>query len=244
MRMTKIHPHNRNMRNVRRAGQLQRQIERTELARLLAKQFSRFQNPDRRRSISALLSVLVTILSVVITVLLSPFFNDFVSKYLPYLDMKPPQITGIAPDIRNTVLVDARISDFVIYYDEKGSGLSLKDSKISIERKLDRRPIASQLEVKSGELHLVLDDTLDYGEYLIDMRLVDHKGNQTQLTLPFLIREGNDIKLTLHAHRFDDFPVDRVSRNQETCTPTISSLNDSSFMFLISILQMRARNLS
>jgi hypothetical protein len=132
----------------------------------------------------------------------------FLSKcsLLYYLDNNNPIIENIAPDISKHANINKEIKNFKIIYDENESGLDLNKSSVAIYMKQEGndKPLKGELVFAHKEMNLKLSDDLKYGEYLMDIQLVDKAKNQNKQQHKFFVKEQEDLGISIRYETFDE----------------------------------------
>ncbi len=148
----------------------------------------------------------------ILTLTLSDPSIHFLSK-IPifyYLDKNKPLVEKIIPAIDKSSLVDKTTKYFKISCEDKDSELNLDKSYLKISRKENQAyiPISGKLDKTNFSFNFSLEKELKYGEYLLEVLLVDKADNENEFRVPFVVREKDELAFSTSYRKFEDSSVD------------------------------------
>lgn len=134
---------------------------------------------------------------------------------LHYLDTVKPYISYTIPDFAANKSISPDINEIEIAYQESGSGINRSQSKIELylKRGVDYISIQqSEGYENKVDSTLVLDlkEKLKYGQYRLDVSLVDKASNRLDTSYPFVVRETEYIKVSTSYCTFDKYKRQRI----------------------------------
>lgn len=136
-----------------------------------------------------------------LTLILTLLFNGpliwFLSKVpvLHRLDKNAPLIESVSPDIRKSPNVDKRTDVFNAAFLEEDSGIDYKKSDIKISYKDNQKNVSLKGKVNktASEISFLPEKELQYGEYLLEVLLVDKANNKNEFMKSFVVRERDEL---------------------------------------------------
>jgi hypothetical protein len=161
--------------------------------------------PKREFVIGMLISLLMPIL------FHEPLINLLTKiPILYYLDTVKPYISQTVPDFVADKSISPDINAIEIGYLELGSGLDNSRSKIELYMKSGINYVLTQSSAGYGQTGdstwvFELKEKLKYGQYRLDVSLVDKGSNRLDASYPFVIREADYIKVSTSYCPFDTY---------------------------------------
>jgi hypothetical protein len=143
-------------------------------------------------------------LGVIFSESLSGFLSQ--SRLFHYLDRDSPKIENIVPSISFNNRVHKETKRFLASISDRGSGLRLSDCNFEIYFKENQslRLIEGNSNKTDSALELRLERPLQYGEYSVKLSLEDKAGNCVEESLPFIVREENDVEISCTCADYED----------------------------------------
>ena len=161
-----------------------------------------------------IIGAILTILGVFLGVL----FDEPIRIHLPklswfyFLDNERPKIERINPDIISKKSIPKETEFFSISVSDQSSGLNLERSNIKILYKdnINFQMIGCNTEKSDLNFCIKPKKPFKYGEYRLRLALMDNAGNLLERSLQFVVREKEDIKITVTGKKFIDSKMKKL----------------------------------
>jgi hypothetical protein len=165
----------------------------------------------KKKILTTLLEIFLSgIVGIILMLLLQDPLIQNLSKcpLLHWVDKNKPVIEKITPDIETSNAVDKNTKIFDILFYDKDSGIDLSKSYINVSIKGNNmyEHLGGKLDKTNSNLCFTLGKELKYGEYLLEVVLVDNAGNKNdKFKKNFVVREEDILEFSILYNNYEDY---------------------------------------